>query len=83
MLPARAALALEPAGWGDALVLVERGALELVGRSGPRARFGAGAILALAPRRLAALRNPGAEPVVLVTVTRCDDSSPPLPSYTT
>ena len=54
ILPARAALALEPAGWEEALVLVERGALEVVGRSGPRARFGAGAVVALAPRRLAA-----------------------------
>ena len=79
-LAPRASLAFDAAAWTDAIVLVERGTLELVGRAGVRRRFGAGAVLALAPLDLSALRNPGAEPVELVAVTRRDEFSRALPS---
>ncbi len=79
-LAPRAALAFDAAAWTDAIVLVEHGTLELVGRAGVRRRFGAGDVLALAPLDLSALRNPGAEPVELVAVTRRDEFSRALPS---
>ena len=79
-LAPRAGLAFDAAAWADAIVRVERGTLELVGRAGVRRRFCAGAVLALAPLALSALRNPGPEPVELVAVTRRDEFSRPLPS---
>jgi len=66
--------------WTDAIVRVERGTLELIGRSGARRRFATGDVLALAPLSLAALRNPGSEPLVLVAVARRDEFSRALPS---
>jgi hypothetical protein len=62
--------AYDPAAWGDALVGVERGALELVGVSGARGRFARGAVLSLSALPLRALRNPGTEPAVLVAISR-------------
>jgi hypothetical protein len=56
--------------WADALVIVERGTLEVELTSGDRARFGSGAILAFAtvePRRL---NNPGACFLVISALTR-------------
>ena len=79
-LAPRAELAFDAAAWADAIVRVERGTLELVGAPGVRRRFCAGAVLALAPLGLSALRNPGPEPVVLLAVTRRDEFSRPLPS---
>jgi hypothetical protein len=57
--------------WHDALVIVERGEVDLECTAGGRRRFGAGAVLWLTGIRLAALHNVGAEPVVLIAVTRC------------
>ena len=79
-LAPHAALAFDAAAWTDAIVLVEHGTLELVGRAGVRRHFGAGDVLALAPLDLSALRNPGAAPVALVAVTRRDEFSRALPS---
>ena len=76
----RITLAPDAAPAFDAIVLVEHGTLELVGRAGVRRRFAAGDVLALAPLDLSALRNPGAEPVELLAVTRRDEFSRALPS---
>lgn len=65
-----AVVAFDAAAWADAIVRVERGTLELIAGAGERRRFGTGAVLALAPLRLSALRNPAPEPLVLVAVAR-------------
>jgi quercetin dioxygenase-like cupin family protein len=80
-LPARfrlRALTLAPGGtrpyraedWADALVVVERGEIELCCRAGGRRRFAAGAVMWLQGMELEALHNPGAEPAVLAAVSR-------------
>jgi hypothetical protein len=56
--------------WRDALVVVERGELELECAHGGRASFGQGAVLWLAGRDARSLRNRGDEPVVLVAIRR-------------
>ena len=56
--------------WDDALVIVERGEVDLESRSGARMRFMAGDMLWLTGLPLHALRNPGPEPVVLVAISR-------------
>jgi hypothetical protein len=56
--------------WHDALVVVERGAIELDGTDGSRAAFATGAVLFLAGLPVRALCNRGAEPAVLVAVRR-------------
>ncbi len=69
---------LEPGGaidyaaadWADALVIVERGELEVECRSGRRARFAAGAVLTLADLPVRRLHNPRPEPVVLLLAAR-------------
>jgi glyoxylate utilization-related uncharacterized protein len=60
----------DEAEWHDSLVLVEAGAIELVGLSGRGFRFEQGGVLWLAGLPLLALRNTGAEPVVLVALRR-------------
>ena len=57
--------------WRDAILVVERGEIELeaVG-DGRAARFAPGAVVALDGLALRALRNPGAEPAVLVAISR-------------
>jgi quercetin dioxygenase-like cupin family protein len=72
------AVGVEPGGhriyhraeWGDALVLVRRGEIELECLSGTRHRFGRGDLLWLAGLPLRALHNPGPEPALLVAVAR-------------
>ena len=56
--------------WRDALVVVRSGAIELCGVSGAVCAFGAGDVLYLEGVPLRALRNSGAEPAVLVAVSR-------------
>jgi hypothetical protein len=56
--------------WADALVLVERGEIELEGVSGARWRFRRGDVLWLSGLPLRALRSSGREPAVLVAVSR-------------
>jgi hypothetical protein len=56
--------------WRDALVVVGRGEVELEFAGGARRRFACGAVLCLARLSLRTLRNPGAEPALLVAVTR-------------
>lgn len=67
-----AAVDYTAADWADALVVVERGELEIECCSGTRARFAAGAVLTLAELPVRRLHNPHPEPVVLLLVARCD-----------
>ena len=53
-----------------ALVVVERGAIVVEGRGGGCVRLREGAVLWCAGRSPGALRNPGAEPVILVAIAR-------------
>jgi hypothetical protein len=62
--------AYDDAEWAGALVVVERGRIELEALSGGRRTFGRGAVLWLAGVPLRALHNHGLEPAVLVIVTR-------------
>jgi hypothetical protein len=56
--------------WRDALVVVDRGEIELDCRGGSRPRFADGAVLWLGGLPVRALRNPGPVPAVLVAVSR-------------
>ena len=62
--------AYDEAEWSEALVVVERGRIELEGLSGARRTFERGAALWLAGVPLRALHNHGREPAVMVTFTR-------------
>jgi len=56
--------------WDDALVVVERGEVELECRAGRRHRFGSGAVMWLQGMDLCAIHNPGDVPTVLSAVSR-------------
>ncbi|HEV8651911.1 MAG TPA: hypothetical protein VG276_21570 [Actinomycetes bacterium] len=56
--------------WRDALVIVERGEIDLECLGGSRERFGRGEVLWLTGLPLRALHNPGREPALLVAVSR-------------
>jgi hypothetical protein len=56
--------------WHDALVIVKRGELDIECRAGGRMRFVPGDMLWLTGLPLRALANAGAEPAVLVAVSR-------------
>jgi hypothetical protein len=58
------------AEWRDALVIVERGEVELRGAGGTRRRFARGDLLWLDGVPLRALHNPGDELAVLRAVSR-------------
>lgn len=60
----------DPADWRDALVVVERGQIELSCCDGSRLRFGRGAVLYLERLPLHQLYNPHRETLVLVAVSR-------------
>jgi uncharacterized cupin superfamily protein len=60
----------DPAEWLDALVVVKEGEIELECRAGHLATFRRGDILWLTGLPLHVLRNRGADPVVLVAVSR-------------
>jgi quercetin dioxygenase-like cupin family protein len=63
--------------WGDAIVIVEQGELELECNAGGRKRFQRGAILWLAGLPLRILRNRGDEPTVITAVSRAAMSFAP------
>jgi len=65
------ALDYTAAYWADALVIVERGALEVECRSGQCVAFAAGAVLTFAGLPVRRLRNSNPEPVELSVVARC------------
>ena len=56
--------------WGDALIVVERGEVEVESLTGVRWRFVAGDILCLGRLPWCALRIHGPEPVLLSAVSR-------------
>lgn len=56
--------------WRGALVLVERGDVDLHCNRGGMRSFGTGAMLWFDGLGLRALENPGAEPVVLIALSR-------------
>jgi hypothetical protein len=64
------ALAFDEAEWRDALVVVERGEIELECLGGSSQRFGRGDFLCLDGLPLRTLRNPGREPALLLAVSR-------------
>lgn len=71
------------ADWRDALVVVERGDIELECLGGSRTRFGRGAVLWLVGLPLRALHSRGSEPALLIAVSRrprvrCNDELPPV-----
>jgi hypothetical protein len=63
-------LAFDAADWRDAIVVVERGCLELECLGGNRSSFATGAVLCLGPLSLRMLRNHGTEQVLLIAVSR-------------
>jgi hypothetical protein len=69
-IPCGEVRAFVDAEWRCALVVVERGVLELEGIAGQRRRFEQGAVLWLDGLPLRALRNGGDEPTVLSAVRR-------------
>jgi hypothetical protein len=62
--------AFDDAEWRDALVVVERGEIELVCLGGTCRRFGHGDVLWLIGLPVRTLHNPGREPAVLAAVSR-------------
>jgi hypothetical protein len=60
----------DSAEWRDALVVVERGRIDLHCRDGARRRMERGEVLWLSGLPLRTLRNPGHETAVLTAVTR-------------
>jgi hypothetical protein len=67
------ALPYDEADWRDAVVVVEAGAVDLVGLCGGRQRFVPGDVLCLGGLPLHTLRNPWPEPAVLAAVARRED----------
>jgi hypothetical protein len=63
-------LSLEPDCLRDAIVTVEEGELELECGTGSRQRFGRDSMIAIARFPITHLRSVGADPLVLVTVSR-------------
>jgi hypothetical protein len=60
----------DEADWGDALVVLESGELDLEGLTGCREHLRPGTIFWLAGLPLRCLRNVGPEPAVLVAISR-------------
>jgi hypothetical protein len=63
-------LGLEPARLLDAIVVVERGELELECLAGTRRRFGRGTMIPPSQLPVSHLRSVGSDPLVLVVVSR-------------
>ena len=63
-------LAFDEADWRDAIVVVERGSLEIECLGGNRSTFATGAVLCLDGLPLRTLHNSGNEPVVLFALSR-------------
>ncbi|MGH7713059.1 MAG: hypothetical protein ACREOG_17335 [Gemmatimonadaceae bacterium] len=62
--------------WSDALIVVERGEIELESSLGARYRFSRGDVLWLTGLPLRALHNRGREPALLVAVRRTRELDP-------
>lgn len=63
-------LAYDPRVWTCAIIVVERGVIELEACSGERVRLARGSLLWLAGLPLRALHNPGEEPTTLVAIAK-------------
>jgi hypothetical protein len=76
------AVDVRPADWADALVVVERGCLQIECDSGARAVFQPGAVLALTLLELRRLRSVGTTALVVSAVSRPahKDRGPTSPS---
>ena len=74
-LPPGSERAYDEAEWHDALVLVERGEIELEALPGERGRFGPGAVLCLTGLELRLIRNPASESTLLVAYSRRGQTS--------
>jgi hypothetical protein len=73
----------DPAEWRGALVVVERGEIELECPSGTRWRFEEGAVVSLAGLPIRALCNERSATVLLSALTRADQFSARGPSQRT
>lgn len=60
----------DEAEWRDALVVLERGQVDLELVEGRRWRLREGSVVWLSGLPLSAIRNPGAEPALLVATSR-------------
>ena len=60
----------DAAVWADALVVVERGAVQLECARGGRRAFAAGSVIFLTGLPLRSIHNPGPEPALLAAVSR-------------
>jgi hypothetical protein len=60
----------DEAEWRDAIVVVERGEIELVSATGGRGRFGRGDVVWLSGLPLRGIDNPGRQPALLIAVSR-------------
>jgi hypothetical protein len=69
-IPAQGTVPFVDEDWRAALVLIERGEVDLCCKRGGRRRFGKGAVLFFDGLGLKALHNPGLEDVVLVALSR-------------
>jgi len=69
-IPVGAAIAYVDSDWRGAIVVVERGEVELEAVDGERHRFGLGSLIWLDGVRLRVLRNVGRQPAVLVAISR-------------
>ena len=69
-IPAQATVPFVEEDWLGALVLIERGAVDLCCRRGGRRRFASGAVLFFDGLGLTALHNPGVDDAVLVALSR-------------
>lgn len=69
--------AYDPADWRDAIVVLERGRVDLVHLDGRRVSLSDGAVVSLDGLALRCLHNPGPAPAVLVAVSRRRPSAGP------
>jgi hypothetical protein len=75
VLPPGGACGASAAAWAGALVMVERGCLEVECEAGARRTFDAGSLIALEQLPLRRLRNPGTDELRLVAIRRADASA--------
>lgn len=69
-IPPGAQRAYDEAEWRDALVVIERGVIELESRSGLVCAFQPGDVLCLTGLRLRCLRNPGRVEALISSTSR-------------
>jgi hypothetical protein len=69
-IPAQETVPFVAEDWRDAIVMVERGSVDLCCTRGGRRRFVEGAILFMEGLALVSLHNPGLDDVVLVALSR-------------